>query len=61
MMAGQRQQAPVCPVSAVARLRSSMELCSQIVSDAYVMPAEQLLQFEGELPPHHNASHRRQK
>lgn len=42
-------------------LRNTMERCSEIVAHAYAAKPEQLLQFQGELPPKHKAGHRRHR
>jgi hypothetical protein len=38
-----------------------MERCSEIVSDSYCLKPEEMLQFEGELPPNHSTGARRQR
>ncbi|KAF8058123.1 hypothetical protein HT031_005783 [Scenedesmus sp. PABB004] len=48
-------------VSGFQSLRETMERCALIVSEAYAKPPEELEIYEGELPPGHRASDRRQR
>jgi hypothetical protein len=42
-------------------LQATMEQCSEIVSEAYAKPPENLDIFTGELPPGHRSTDRRQR